>query len=434
MINKALRQDRSSNYSKRNYLIGVNNGILVEINKSLINPHLVLAAFVFSKTGSTLLVGLLTALNSVGAFLPQLYVSSLTEHRNRKKPFIIHAVATRILVMIFLIGLIWFSSFNDDLLVIIFFIIVFFIYRLFRGAEFIVFWDFFGGAIPSGRLGGFVANRSLFKGIAAMLTGVLIVQPVLNSFSEDRSYLILSLIALFILIIDLVQLTFVEEEANRKPPEKRSFVKTVSGSACYLKESSNYRKLIVIRMFHRINMLTFAFLIPYAYERIGIIGMAGLFLSIIETSKFSSSVVWGRLSYLLGNRKVLAAGNFFFFLSALLILCSSFIPSLFCIDIFFLNDPLDFSMLIFLISIVFAGFAQQANMVSFKAFVIESAPQDRRSSNLAFINTVTVPFAFIAPVVGLAVENNPAQYNSFYLMLAISGLLSSVISYSLKEV
>ena len=424
----------SSNSAKRNYLIGLNNGVLVELNKSLINPNLVLAAFVYSKTGSALLVGLLTAFNHVGAFLPQLYVSSLTEYRKRKKPFFLKALLIRILIMVSLVILIWFSSSSDSLSLVYLFTIVFLIYRLFRGAEFIVFWDFFGTALPSNRLGGFIAYRSLLSSIAAMLSGVLIVHPVLKTFPENKSYFILSLFSLFILLLDFIQMTFIKEIPNANPPEKRNFFKTVSASAEYLKESSNYRKLILMRVFHRINMLTFAFLIPYAYEKLGVIGMAGIFLSIIETSKFSSSVVWGKISDRLGNKLVLTAGNLLFFLSAVFVFISSVSPELFSFNVVFLDNPVDLPLIIFLIALVFAGTAQSANGVSFKAFVIESAPEGRKSSNLAFINTVTVPLALTAPVAGLAMENNSSAYSLFYLVLAVSGLVTTYAASSLKEI
>ena len=424
----------SSNATKKNYVIGINNGVFVEVNKSLINPNLVLAAFVYGKTGSAFLVGLLTAFNFVGAFLPQLFVSSMTEHRKKKKPFIIQTISKRAVIMLVLIFLVWFSSDKDDLWIIYLFTITFFIYRLFRGSEFIVFWDFFGGALPSNRLGGFIAYRALFSGIAAMLSGVLIVQPVLNSFPENRSYLILFCAAFFILILDIIQLSLVKEVPNKNPPPKRDLLKTISGSAEYFRESSNYRKLIIMRVFHRINMLTFAFLIPYAFERIGIIGMAGIFLTVIESSKFMSSVLWGNISNRYGNRIVLAAGNLCFFISSILVLSSSFVPDMFYFNIPWINFSFDFPLIIFFISLFFAGAAQSGNTVSFKAFVIESAPENRRSSSLAFINTITVPMAFLAPLIGLSVEKDPSRYNWFYVLLAVSGIFTSFFAYKLHEV
>ena len=424
----------SSNAAKRNYLIGLNNGVLVELNKSLINPNLVLAAFVYSKTGSALLVGLLTAFNHVGTFLPQLYVSSLTEYRKRKKPFIIKALLLRILIMISLVFLIWFSSHRDSLWIVYLFTLCFLVYRLFRGAEFIVFWDFFGTSLPSNRLGGFIAYRSLLSSIAAMLSGVLIVHPVLKTFPENKSFFLLSLFALVILLVDLFQMTLLKEIPNCNPPSKRNFVKTVSASAKYFKKSSNYRKIFIMRIFHRINMLTFAFLIPYAYEKLGITGMAGIFLSIIETSKFLSSVVWGKISDRSGNRAVLTAGNLLFFFSAGFVFLSSVSPVMFSIDIIFLENPFDLPMLIFLISLVFAGAAQAANGVSYKAFVIESAPEGRKSSSLAFINTITVPLALVAPAAGFLMETYSSGYSLFYLILSASGLVTAFAAFSLKEV
>ena len=73
--------------------------------------------------------------------------------------------------------------------------------------------------------------------------------------------------------------------------------------------------------------------------------------------------------------------------------------------------------------------------------MIESAPENRRSGSPAYINAITVPPAFAAPLIGLSVENDPSKYSWFYillllllLLLAFSGFATTVIAYSLKEV
>ncbi len=126
---------------------------------------------------------------------------------------------------------------------------------------------------------------------------------------------------------------------------------------------------------------------------------------------------------------VLTIGNFCFFISAIMVLSSSFMPELFLFNIPWITSAVDFPLLVFFISLIFAGAAQSSNTVSFKAFVIESAPEDRRSSSLAFINTITVPLAFVAPLVGLTVENDPSRYNLFYFILALSGLITTAVAF-----
>ncbi len=418
----------------RNYIIGLNNGILVELNKSLLNPNLVLSAFVYSMTGSAFLVGLLTSVNFLGTFLPQLYVSSLIEHRERKKPFIQFAVAARFFALMLLVFLIWFISRRGEMWTVYLFVACFFIFRLFRGAEFIVFWDFFSRVLPDDKLGGFIAQRSVLSGLVSLLSGLLIIQPVLSSFPDYKSYLILSFIALFVLLLDNIQVALLKEKPDSNPPVKRGLRETTAESAGYLKESSNYRKLLLLRIFHRINMLTFAFLIPYAVEKVGIVGLAGLFLAVIEGSKLLSSLLWGRISNNFGNRIVLALGSVCFFISSVLVVLSASIPEVFAVDIPFLKARMDLPFAVFLLSLVFAGTAQVSNIVSYKAFVLESAPPGRKSSSLAFLNTVTVPMSLIAPVIGASVENNSSGYVLFYMMLAISSLITSFTAFSLKEV
>ncbi len=421
--------------SRRNYFIGLNNGMLTSVSQSILNPNFVLAAFLYSVTGSAFLVGLLATVHFEGMFLPQLYMSSLIEHQKRKKPFFIYALALRIGMLIIMILLIFLSSRIGSIWILYIYIFVFFFYKLFRGAEFIVFWDFFGGAVAPNKLGEFIAYRTLLSNIAAMVTGILLIQPIISIYGDSHtSVLILSLVTFGILLLDLLQLSLVREVPNESPPAKRSLRKTAAGGVAAMKESPNYRKLLVLRILHRINMLNFTFLIPFAVEHLGIIGIAGIFLTILQVTKFSTSVLWGRVSRRFGNRTVLLSCNILFTLGALLVLVSSGVPDIFHMTLRWLPSELNLPMLIIILAIVTTGAGLTGNTISFKAFVLESAPKHRRSSSLAFINTAAAPIALLAPICGFIVEQNPMYFYFFYVFIAGIGVVSAAVAASLKEV
>jgi len=85
---------RGGPVSRRNYVLGILNGALGTVAYDFVHPDLILAGLVFTLSRTAygegvafFLVAVLSIINKGGSLLPQLYVSSLLEHRPRKRPF-----------------------------------------------------------------------------------------------------------------------------------------------------------------------------------------------------------------------------------------------------------------------------------------------------------------------------------------------------------
>jgi len=416
----------------RNYVIGVLNGSFNEITKSLLNPNLVLAAFVYEMTGSIILVGILAAINETAAFFPQLYVSSLIEHKKLKKHMFIGAFLIRLSVLILITSLLFITKHDSNNIIIYLFLLLFLIYRVFRGSEFIILWDILSRSISPQRLGGFIGIRSFFSSIVTMVTGFFIVQPILSLIPSTRNYFILALLTLLVMLIDLIVFTFLKEVPVEKPPKKRVLKKTISGSIEHLKTSKNYQRLFLLRLLYRYTIVSLAFFIPYAIEELGIIGMSGVFLGTIQASKLLFSTVWGTISDKKGNKIVLILSSIFFSISAIFAIAAGIGPEIDLINIFSFTVTNRFLLLLF--SLICFGSAQQGNQISFKAFLLETADPNRKASYLAFLNSFTAPIALLAPFVGSFLDNAGTNFLIFFIGLFIMGLISFFTAIKLTEV
>ena len=399
----------------KNYIIGINNGILTEMTKDLINPNLVMTALIFEMTSSPFLVSIVASLNFLGAFIPQLYVSSLTEHLDVKRYVYIKMAVFRLAATIILALMIYSSEGKGKVYPLIL-IGVFFVIRLFRGAEFIVFWDIFGTSVKSENIGSFISYRSFLSSIMSVFTGFLIVQPVITGFNSPLSYTLLAVFGIPLVLIDITQMKFINEIKPELKKEKRGFRQIVSDGFEYLKTNSNYRNLFYLRLLHRINMIALSFIIPFSVTVLGFAGISGIFLGSVQASKFVSSIFWGRISTKFGNRFVLVLSNIFFAASSVSVIFSPFLPFL----IFF--------------SLFFTGIAQQGMAIGYKAFVIESSPPERISSSLSFLNTFTAPMAFFAMMLGKLMETGALSYNGLYILLTLFGIASCIIVFRINEV
>src|SRR6185503_17121504 len=68
-------------------MLGVLNGLFYNLGETLIDPTLVIAAFISRLSDSALWVGLILPLLDGSWFLPQLYVSGFLQSQPRKLPF-----------------------------------------------------------------------------------------------------------------------------------------------------------------------------------------------------------------------------------------------------------------------------------------------------------------------------------------------------------
>ena len=81
---------------RRNFGFALLQGTFMRINLAFVDPGTVLSAFVHKLTESNLLVGLTGSIMTAGWMWPQLLVSNLLEHRQRKMPYYALGMSIRV--------------------------------------------------------------------------------------------------------------------------------------------------------------------------------------------------------------------------------------------------------------------------------------------------------------------------------------------------
>lgn len=201
-----------------------------------------------------------------------------------------------------------------------------------------------------------------------------------------------------------------------------------------LHEEPNYRWLLVIRVLNRFNFLCFAFYVPYGVERLGAGNMSGVFVGSMAASRLLSSLLWGRMSDRRGNRLCLMLSAGCFCLGPAAALLAPRLPSVFELSLPFVPVPLDLRLLAYLGALCFAGLALEGQVIGLNAFMLESAPADRRPSYVAFLNTVTFPLTFLPALAGLVVGRSAARLDALFAFVAFSGVLTAAAGRRLTEV
>ena len=93
-----MQTDFETRASARNFRLGVLNGVWFTVADRLMDPTLVLAAFVSTRTPSPLWLGLILPITDGGWFLPQLFVSGYLQSRPHKIALYRRVAGVRVLV------------------------------------------------------------------------------------------------------------------------------------------------------------------------------------------------------------------------------------------------------------------------------------------------------------------------------------------------
>ncbi|MBT3269697.1 hypothetical protein HN371_21310 [Candidatus Poribacteria bacterium] len=413
--------------------MGVVSGTVGRLERSFLHVQLVLAAYVYELTQSNALVGLLTTVTEAGMFGPQLYVSSLIEHRARKLPSFIVMHAARTVAVACMCAGVWVSASHVAAGLLLFFVACVF-HRVLHGGSALAFTDIIGKTVDPRRYGGFLAWRAVLGGILALVTGFLVVQPILDRLAFPVSYAVLVGAGVAFTGISGFVFYLAREDPMERVPKRRGLSGVIRGGLADLRADRNYRLLLTLRLLMRANGLTLAFYVPYGVERLGASGMAGVFIGVISASRLASSPLWGRVSGGRGNRACLIWSGAFYALSPIAALAATRVPDPAAWSVPWLGFTLSLPLGVYLLSLALFGLALQGNIIARNAFIVEIAPDDRRPSYIAFLNTVSLPMSILPVLAGWTIGGSTNGLDGLFIVVAVTGALTFVVASRLTEV
>ena len=152
---------------RRNYWLGIANGVLYSVGESLSSPGLVLALLVRQLGGSLAVVGLLPALQSGGYLLPQLLIGGRIQAMPYKLWLYQRAAFVRVALFIGMLVVIFSSAILPPPLSLGLIVLTFSLFKLGGGTSTLAFQDVVAKVIPPRRRGSFFGLRQLVGGLLA---------------------------------------------------------------------------------------------------------------------------------------------------------------------------------------------------------------------------------------------------------------------------
>jgi len=295
--------------TRRNFWLGVFNGLFFTLADTLMDSSLVIVAFVGHLTQSTFWLGLVVPLRDGGWFLPQLWTSGYLQSQPRKLRLYGQMAGVRLIALISLVLAI--LGLRDRTWLLVAFFLCFGVYSIASGFSGLPFLEVVGKTIPPQKRGMFFAWRLALGGVAAIGASM-----VVKLFVDDRgplafpyNYALLFGFATVWTAVGLLAYSFVIEppDTHLRPPA--SFVAQIRRALAIARADYNYRHFIYLRAALMIAGAAIPFFAVYVQRQLGgSLSFIGIYLGTLTTAGLAANILFGRFSARLGNRRTLALG------------------------------------------------------------------------------------------------------------------------------
>jgi len=426
----------AARHTRRNHRLGIAAGAVGSVGMSFLHPELIFAGLVYALTGSPMLVAVLTVVTKASSLAPQLLASSFSEHRPRKMPYFAMIAALRALTLLGLVAAMWgLTQAVNALTLGCLFVAVGMVWA-WSGAGHVLFLDMAGRMVRQDRLGAFFGTRHLVGNLLAMLSGLFIIQPVLNRMTLPWNYLVLAAAGGVLMTADMFLWTRATEADGSRAASRTTFRESLRRGWLWLQHDHNYRMYLGVRVAFRLNYLGLAFFIPYGVEKIPYHGpgelamLGGMMIATMQIARMVGSYCWGRLADRSGFGVCLAGGSVCYSLAAMGALASPLMPEAFAVDLPFTEVLMNLPLAVYLLSLMVLGLASQGMIIGQTCFMVSHAPRHRRPSYVGFMNTVTCPLTLL-PLAGAWLAGAAGMGAIFWIVI-FGGLVSAAFALRMR--
>ena len=406
-------------HARRNFRLGVLNGVMFTLVDALIAPTLVLAYFISGLGASNVLVGLLPAILAGGWFLPQILVAT----RVQGLPRVMHWYRRVGILRTFCLVLITISTVvlagEPPLLLAIFFLF-FTIYAFSAGATGIPWLDMVGKVIPPRRRGTFFGLRNFWGGLLALAAAGpigAILSENLWGLTYPYNFAFLFGITTITVGIGVLTWTLIREPAATSVAPAISVRGLLKRGATALRQDKDYRSFMIARILISLATIADPFYVVYAKTSLGApAATIGLYLGALAVASLLSNFLWSPLADRASNRLVMT----------LTVVAFAAVP-LAALLLSFLKDVVDNGLLFTLFALVFvlSGLAAGAARIVNNNMLLTIAPASEMATYVGFLNLVLGIVIFV-PVLGGAL----VDYLGFTILFVLSLALAAIAMFA----
>ena len=366
--------------------LGADYGLFM-VGLAFMSSATVLPAFAASLGASTVVIGAIPAVMTVGWFLPPLFAAAHTERLDRKLPFVLRWTGWERAPFLVLTLVAFFLADRAPRLSIALMLLMLLVMTGVGGVLMPAWMDLVGRAIPT-RLRGRFFGFSGLAGTLGGLAGSALTAWVLGTLAPSAAYGVCFLSATVFVGLSWAALAVVREPPAATAPAQADFWTHLGSIPALLRRDTNFSRFLLGRVLGFGAFMTNGFLTVYALRVLGARDSdVGAFTALFLAGQMAGQLLLGWVADRAGHRLVivLAVGA-----ATLMNLVALGADSLGVFEIVF----------------VLNGLLSGAIQVSAPNLVLEFAPTlSQRPTYIGIERTLIAPFGFVLPLVaGLLID------------------------------
>lgn len=393
---------------RRNYTLLGADISLFSLSLSFASLYGLLPLFVSHLSTSTIAIGMLPLLQAVG-MIPPLFIASIVERQQQKKPFVLWvtiferlpylalAIATPLLAIQQPTGLLWLVYLMLGI-------------TIFGGGLAMPAWlDLIAKVIPESWRGRFFGHATAVGGLLG-IAGSALAAVLLQHFDWVNGVALCFAFAFLAMVVSFLCLLAAKEPATEAaiahPDTDWRRLPAI------LRQDRNLRYYILALILITAARPTTTYYVVDARATLGLSdGTASFYVTVLTAASTVGYLLWGYVGDHLGHKWVVVGGAISLGLAALVALVvrtpAAGIWGYGCV---------------FLLS----GLAVSALLIAALTVIVALAPQDQRPTYIGLANAAQAPPALIAPLLGAYLAEH-FGYPLLFLLTAILALVGSVI-------
>lgn len=280
----------------RNFVLGVANGVFVNVGDAFLHSGLVLAPFLAALGAAPVIIGLVPAIKVGGWYLPQLLVASRISHEPMKLRFYHFTSTVRSVALLAMTLAVFFVGARQPSLVVLIVLVMLTVNAIAGGVGGVPFADVTAKIVPHSRLGTFWALRNAIGGLLALGAGVVLRYILESDLSFPNNFGLILLLGSVLSAIAYASFSLVKEPPG-VPGLRRPLAGMLRDIPGILRADVSLRRFLRVRFLGLATLLAEPFYAVYAISKIGAPDAAlGTYVIAATAAAVVGNLVFGLLS------------------------------------------------------------------------------------------------------------------------------------------
>jgi MFS family permease len=285
----------SAKNERRNFRLGVTNGVLYGLGTSFISRSTIIPSFFSHLTNSSALIGIVSQFESIGWYLPQFFVASFIVHLPKKlrvyrAGWIVRGIALFSLATVTL----WSPSAGILLALGVF------LYAAFAagsGLSGVVFLELVAKTIPAKRRGRFFGLRISLASVLSVTLGAGTISLLLAGFRFPINFGFVFLAAAITVSVGLGFMAFMREPRTPVVPDPRNLLEHFREGWKIYRADKRFSTYVNTRMLMSTCTIGVPFLVIFAHKKLGFhVHDIGYFVAADCIGTLVGNFFWERLT------------------------------------------------------------------------------------------------------------------------------------------